>query len=424
MYGFASSTDLDNTFAIATSKYLKPGSGIPKADLDAAVQASLGKADTAVQPAVLSASAQQLPSYAAGSTGRFNPVTSAYNLKASNTRRWRKGMGLSRTGGYLNEIWIGDSILGGCNDSVAGTFDRTNAVAIQYSRLLSTQTGAPIAGPGYIRARDGGRLDSRVVTNGSGSQSCTGLTLGQTIVVSPSFAGDTINVLYYDNGATGTPAFNISVDGASTGANFKAVNYAATDSKWKTTTMTGVTMTASSTITITGTRTASTNYIAGVEAYKTGGGIRVHNVPQSGTAASTWDNNGSGFDPIRPWSDNGLPFIPDVVHFGVGLFDYDGTRTALDQRDSILAIRAKFPNSDFVIHAEPTPVSLTDAQWFPFITGAYMAADILDVPLLDIQDIFGGGATAAALGLTGDAVAHYKKEAYAIWADTVIQMGQ
>lgn len=39
--------------ATVTAKYTKPGSGIPSTDLTTAVQTSLGKADTAVQPAAL-----------------------------------------------------------------------------------------------------------------------------------------------------------------------------------------------------------------------------------------------------------------------------------------------------------------------------------------------------------------------------------
>lgn len=393
-------------------------------NIGAATAADLNNVFNVAMESTARARLALLPSYAPNMVGVFNNERSVYNLKPSNTRRWRKGMGIAATGGYHNEVWIGDSILGGCIDVTAGTFDRLNAVAPQYSRLLAARMGIPLAGPGYIRAQDGGRRDSRVTTNGAGSQSCVGLTVGQTVVVTPGFAGDTINVMYYDNGATGTPAFSISVDGATTGANFKAVNYAATDSKWKSAVMTGVTMTAASTITVTSTRVSSVCYISAVEAYKSGGGIRVHNVCQSGTAASTWDNNGSGFDPIRPWSDNALPFIPDVVHFGVGLFDYDGTRTANDQRDSIIAIRAKFPNSDFVIHADPVPISLTEAQWLPFVTGAFMAADVLDVPLLDLQNLLGGATVEAALGLTGDTTAHLKKEAYGIWARATAQMGQ
>lgn len=42
------------------AKYTKPGAGIPKADLVAAVQTSLGKADTATQPADLAVVANRL----------------------------------------------------------------------------------------------------------------------------------------------------------------------------------------------------------------------------------------------------------------------------------------------------------------------------------------------------------------------------
>ncbi len=45
--------DPANTITIASTAYVKPGTGIPSADLAAAVQTSLGKADTSVQPAGL-----------------------------------------------------------------------------------------------------------------------------------------------------------------------------------------------------------------------------------------------------------------------------------------------------------------------------------------------------------------------------------
>jgi len=38
-----------DTITISSTSYVKPPGGIPKADLDAAVQASLSKADTALQ---------------------------------------------------------------------------------------------------------------------------------------------------------------------------------------------------------------------------------------------------------------------------------------------------------------------------------------------------------------------------------------
>ena len=41
--------DKDEVDALVVQKYSKPASGVPKADLEAAVQTSLGKADSALQ---------------------------------------------------------------------------------------------------------------------------------------------------------------------------------------------------------------------------------------------------------------------------------------------------------------------------------------------------------------------------------------
>src|SRR6478735_6381340 len=85
------------------------------------------------------------PAYASSATRRYAQAQSAYNVKASNTRRWRKGIAQAQSGGFLNELWIGDSILGGCTDVTgAGTFDRINAVAPQYARLRSAELGVPL----------------------------------------------------------------------------------------------------------------------------------------------------------------------------------------------------------------------------------------------------------------------------------------
>jgi len=67
------------------------------------------------------------------------------------------------------------------------------------------------------------------------------------------------------------------------------------------------------------------------------------------------------------------------------------------------------------LHGCPLPGEYTLGTWTPCIAGLYALADTLDVTLFDLQDRFGGYTIEAANGLTGDAVAHLTRQAYADW---------
>jgi hypothetical protein len=409
-------------------------------DVSADAAGAASSAATAV-----SVAKQNLPSYAAGRSNTLDRRLSIYNAHASNTRRWRAGIGRAgradygSSAGMLHELWLGDSIMGGCTGLGQQTgpdttrFDRLDAGPRFHERALSALTGITIASTGFVRCCDNSHIDARFALAGGAANNSTtiGLVTNATLTFTTNFAGDTVVVGYYDN--FGTAALTISVNGASSGAGFVTVT-GTSSSKYKSVTLTGISgLTVGSTIVMKAIL-SSTIQVSFIEVRNaTTGGIAVHNVALSGsqatinaaapTSPAAWTYTGSGYAAIRQLTDStALPFVPDVVHLGWGLFDQVNGATSSQYHDAITTICGDFPNSDVVLHGLPTPVSLTDAQWTPFVAALYQVADELDLPLLDFHDLTGGGAKMATLGLTADTTAHYLQPVYEMWGRAITKL--
>lgn len=358
----------------------------------------------------------RLPAYVKSSAvalaNSYSADLCAYNLKPSNTRRWRRGIGQAASGQLAAEVWAGDSLTGGCININGYIFDRLNAIPRQYERNLSV----PIAGTGMVMICDGTHRDARwtVDSNWSDQGSCSQASFSGAVATFVSnLAGTVVSVSYYDYPGS---AFSVKLDGVTIGTVTSGGN-----GVWKTVSFTGVTVNANSQVLIT-TTTATLTIIAAIAIRKSYGYI-VNNCGVSGTASSDWTaqtgNYGEGNIWIQPstavWNSTDNP-APSVVHCTIGYFDFVAAGSPTTFLANLTTIRNLIPNSDFVLYAMPVPGNYVANQsnWLAWNVALYQLADTLDVPLFDYQDLMGGYAAEAALNLNGDTLVHLKPEAYGI----------
>jgi hypothetical protein len=392
---------------------------------------------TATQTALNAKQSRGLPSHVpTTSVGMYQPDRALYNVKPSNTRRLRAGLGRAgrsdnaAAAGNYNELWIGDSIVGGCTGLGQGAggsdrFDRINSVAQFSGRALAAKSGISHVGTGLTRIHDGTRFDDRFTLNATATAANTAsaatvaLTPGGTVTFISNKVGDQVRVTYYDNFGSGTTGFTISVNGASSGAGYRAVT-GSSASLWKSVLLT-VAVAVGDTVVLTG--NTGTVIIGFVQVASSSGGIVTHNLSASGTNSISWANiaGGGGYNNLRVAHESGmLPFEYDVVHCGFGLYDATANPTSTAAyKTAMTTIRNYFPNCDFVIHAMPVPGLYRDDPntWLQYVTAGFELADSLDVPLVDVQGLLGGYYAEQALGLTTDTTAHLNETAYQMWGE-------
>lgn len=240
-----------------------------------------------------------LPSYVVsrGRNGHYDPTRSTYNFKHSNTRRIRSGLGRAIRGGVAQHVMVGDSMMAG---SVYGitpgpfTFDRPGAWPLAMRNRLG-DLGVPWTG-GFIRANDNALDPVPYGWSFSGSPAwtfsgkfvvfttSTGIA---TFTVPAEYAGATAYThMWADTGAGGGSfSFNISVNGAVSGPGFRTTTSVAGPARFRTTTLLLSTpLNAGDTIQIAG--GANGHYMIGGAVWNpAAGGLRVHNLAQSGSRA-------------------------------------------------------------------------------------------------------------------------------------------
>lgn len=255
---------------------------------------------------------------------RFDPVTGAYNFKASNTRRLRAGLGRAMTGGLSRQLAVGDSLTAGCVQGVAlpYVYDRYGAWPYQMAAEVARH-GVPVAGTGWVRWTDA-NLGSGPGWSYSGSGGVgpgswlatkaygyTTAPFDETRFV-PGVDATALSLWWYDAG-TGGGAYQwaVSIDGAAPGDDgYRSLSSTAGAAQWRRLTLIPDTpMTPSSEVLI----AAGANglYIAGAEAWNPDqGGLLVSNLGQSGSKAS-----GTGAD---SWSDTDIAASPGGVFVNIG----------------------------------------------------------------------------------------------------------
>lgn len=372
------------------------------------------------------------PAYAT-TVNEWWPSLHAYNVKPSNTARWSRGINRvgrqDHTGAIqeYNEVWIGDSIVGGCTGLDAGPggtirFDRLNTIADFSARAIAGAVGAQVAGTGLVRWRDNSRDDARITYSPAPNVGTSlSRSAGQYAEFTSNVGGNQVRVYYYDNIASGATGFSVSVNGASSGSGFVNVVGAAT-STWKYVTL-DTAISAGQKVRITA--VTGTIQFSFVEVKDTTKKVSAHNLAASGTkVVGDWESVANGFSRIRQFKDDtALPFVPDVIHLVLGFFDAADNNTSAFKAALLSMLTNLGTASDIVLHAGPLPRQYrgtgeggSDPQWWWNILKAiYEVADERDLPLFDANHLTGGWPVLAAAALTADWTAHYLPPVYAQW---------
>lgn len=249
--------------------------------------------------------ARNIPSYAQSvfPKNTYDGVRGIYNYKSSNTRIMDQGISNSMAGGQTHHIVIGDSVSQGATSGIGVvTYDRLHAWSLCMRDQLAL-SGVPANGTGFVRVNDAGTADARwtqVAATGTwtftGNTYLAGSTLNATATFVPDRAGTVVEVGYLDSG---TATFTVSIDGATSGANFGTFTTAAAGATWKKARISGATIKVGSIITIKITTLGSGLGISGASVFTPGAGLIIDNVAQSGsraqgTGTATWDDATGG----------------------------------------------------------------------------------------------------------------------------------
>lgn len=374
-----------------------------------------------IATSLLTKAASGLPSYSGTRTNPYDPRCNVYNLKPSNSRRLRASLSKAMGGQVAEWVVIGDSGPAGCTNGVTLTYERLNAWPIQMRDELARH-GIAKGGTGLVRIRDNSATDARWGLTGAWNHSfltSSYLAGAGDATFTSDLAGDRASVLYYDLG-TGQGTFNISINGAGSGAGFLAVTQT-NPTGWKVATLSPGALAVGATVKAT--RVSGTMMLGGAQVWSSTGGLVVHNIAQSGSSAggtgnSSWsDTAGLGLVYTAPITNptTGGATTPAVVFLSLGGNDLMAGRTAAQITSALTTIRNRYPNSDCVLIA-PAPVNTTlvpAATWDAYITALYDLADTLDMPLVDFRARIGDYATFVANGLSNDGQGHLIGGAYA-----------
>lgn len=357
-----------------------------------------------------------LPSYAPSTATTFLPAFSAYNFKPSNTRKLRAGLGRAATGGICEIACIGDSLTAGATSTT--TWERLNSWPMKMRDEL-VRHGITDGGTGMVRNLDGATaFDARWSYSGvwnASFKTFTFIAAAGSATFTTDKAGDRVTVGYYDDAGSPGGTFTVSVNGAVGGAGFATVTNSGA-AGWKQVTLSAA-IAVGQTVVIT--RTAGTVYLRGTSVWNSTGGLLVHNIAQSGSAA-----DGTGTD---KWEDasaidrlgqvyaapTSSLTVPDMVVIALGYNDKAASVTDAAVTAAITTIRARYSTSDAMLVVTNTGATPSDATWEDFAGAMYELADTLDVPLVDFYQRLGTWAQLSANGLNGDAVVHLTGAAYA-----------
>lgn len=218
----------------------------------------------------------------------FQTSLNAYNLKPSNTRRIRAGLGRATAGEVSEHIVVGDSLSAGCvfGATTPIIFDRAHA----WPRMMAKSLGIE-DGTGWVRVNDN-QLGSPLYWTFSGTwnsspkfYSLGSSTATATFTVPTGMSGTAFSVMWFDPGAGGTQyPWTISVNGAASGAGFRTTDSDFAAAGWRVTTLLPGTIAAGSTIVLTA--GAQGLYLGAAKLWNpAAGGLQVHNLAQSSSRA-------------------------------------------------------------------------------------------------------------------------------------------
>lgn len=330
--------------------------------------ASLNRIEAALVALTAAAnSTSPAPAHAGTRTGRFDPATSLYNVKSSNTRRLRAALGAARAGtGLARVLFVGDSLTAGMN-ATRGTNDSVSLLRQEFSRQ-SYSVGE------FVLGYNGGVAEPRwspqpTQTGASHVFPWPILTTTASVL---SGTGTVLELVY----SKFTPAFTYSIDGA--GAVTVTPNGAGADVQ--VTTVTGLSN-AAHTASLASSGGSAYFYGAG---FRQATGVVFQNAGISGSQAGEWITNPTNFGPLV------LPFASDVAFVELGVNDWGAGNTQSNFLGNLTGIvnNLKATGANVILVVSNYP-SGGDSTWPPYVSTIYDVADTCDVPLVDFADRLG-----------------------------------
>ena len=336
--------------------------------------------------------------------GVYDRVRGVYNLKPKHLRRTRAMLARAKTGTATCTIAaIGDSTVGG-----VGAVPGVTSWPEQLGGLL-VLGGYPSAGSGAVMAYKSSAKDVRL-TIGAGwgalsaaSNLLTNSTTSNPLLYTFTNTGTVVKVYYWNN-LSGP--FSVSIDGGS------AVTVTPVGgASMGTYTVSGLTA-APHTVSIV--RVSGNSQVLGAELTGTTGGVRILNTGIGGrvTASTIGTFNVENIVSLS------TGFNSDLVLYMMETNDTPSLPVETYRTNVALAIeRQKTNGSDVVI---VTAVPSLAKDFTPYTAALYSIADEKDVPLIDIQNLWGDYATQNALGMMDDGL-HPKPEGYQAVASLIMR---
>ncbi|MCW2495579.1 MAG: hypothetical protein JWQ77_1503 [Jatrophihabitans sp.] len=356
----------------------------------------------------------------------FDAQRGVYNWTAANTVRHAAGLSRVRAGGAAAEVFIGDSLTAG--DVGGATFDRLRAWPRIYAATLAADRVAE-GGTGLIRVADNRFSDARWHLGAGWHNDTTcayAATTGARATLSSSTRGTAVAVIYRQAPRGGS--FSVSVDGATDGPGFAVVRSRGA-ARLRRLELTGL-ADAAHTVEI---RTLAASAVVLIAAeIRSERGLICHNVGESGSSASgagllSWSDTttaGGAIQPLTLFAPQSGAYGPGVstVHCALGTNDLVRGASPDEVTQAIQVIHGACPDVDFILYLQPQPGLVAPVRWARLCTAMYTLADMLDVPLFDLQYLLGGYAHERAEGWVGDQKAHLDPAGYARWGAAVARV--
>jgi hypothetical protein len=227
-------------------------------------------------------------------------------------------------------------------------------------------------------------------------------------------AGTSVALLF---SAAAGASFTVSVDGATSGAGYRAFSAGSQAYTNAILTLTGLANTAHHVV-IRST-SAATVVLEAAKVTAPGAGLVVHNMAQAasracGSDAYSWTNFTGGGPGMYYANPARYPQPPSTVWIALGANDAPRGTSATTYAAAVRSIAAKFPASDIFLVLTYQGPWATVATWTSYARALYALADSLDVPLFDEWAKLGGYTTYSANGYAGDTIGHLNDAGYAV----------
>jgi lysophospholipase L1-like esterase len=356
------------------------------------------------------------PAAAGARANRFNAELSLYNATPANMRGFRNALAKARAGSLVTLTFLGDSKIAGLGTNGMVSINAAASAPGCFRTALAGR-GYPIAGTGPVFPFCNpavGTADTRWTFTGTWSaiQGTPNVNFrsstvsGSTATFTSDLAGTVVEIRSLSNSA----AFTYSIDGAA------AVTVTPSGTNvLHTTTVTGLASTTHTVVITTTTNTAT--YVECVNVRQTSG-IQIANHGISGSNTTHW------IGPLWYHAKAVAETLPsDGVFLSLGTNDSGTGVTIADFKTNMTTIvsaqKALGRPVMLILPTAPATTHVAYASWPNYVAAHYDLAESLDVPLLDLNDIYGTQAQAMTNGMMFDEV-HEKEAGYALNAASIL----